>query len=188
MNKNAILGIVAVAVILIIAGFMIARTNTEQQINQEQTSPVAPESETGAVPAASEQKSLRDLLALGVSQQCAFTDDTANGTVYVSGSMIRSDFTIVSDDKSMTAHTIVRDNTSYFWTDDSTTGFKAAMNEVPHGSATASFDATTQSLDVDKKGDYSCSPWVVDDSMFTAPSTVVFNDYSQMLQGITMPK
>lgn len=186
MNKNALLGIGAVVLILVIAGVMLSRNDAGQLQNQAQDSPQASVAATSDIPGAGGQKSIRDLLSLGVAQQCTFSEGMNKGTTYVSDGKVRSDFTTIAEGTSIPAHLIVRDNMSYFWTDASDAGFKTVIQEPTEASTSASISA--ERIDVDRKGDYVCSAWVASDSMFTPPSDITFTDMSELLFNLSTPK
>lgn len=132
------------------------------------------------------KKSLRDLLTLNVAQQCTFSDDGNKGTTYISNGKVRGDFTTMVDGKSMEGHMIMSDNTNYFWTDASSTGFKMAIGETAESSMMGKGDVASESIDIDKKGNYSCSSWVATESTFALPSGIEFTDLSQMMQNINL--
>lgn len=133
------------------------------------------------------QKTLKELFTSGVSQKCSFNNTTESpavaGETYISAGKIRSDFTTEVDGKTITSHMIVDGNTNYVWTDEQNVGFKmtidvnAAETPMPSGSA-----PQQQVLDMNKTMDYSCTPWIVDASLFVPPANIDFSDFSEMFK------
>jgi len=138
-------------------------------------------------------KSLKDLLSLGVTQKCTFSQTggsgTSEGTTYVSGGKVRGDFTTTSSGKTMITHMISDGKTSYIWTEGEKTGFKmTAIEASPSTVQTGSADTPVNSqADLDQKADYKCSGWTTDGSLFTPPTNVTFTDFSQMLNPSAAP-
>lgn len=121
------------------------------------------------------EASLKDLLASGVPQRCTVTSDNqntpTNGTVYVKAGKMRGDFTAMVQGKTMQSHMIAMDGVAYTWVEGMSTGFRMSMTKPP---ATANQAAP----DLEKKVPMTCAPWAEDDTQFTLPSTVTFNEVS----------
>lgn len=135
-------------------------------------------------------KSLKDLLLSGVAQKCTFSDKTdnveTNGTTYVAGGKMRGDFNSTVEGKQTASHMIVDGKTSYIWSDDQTNGIKMTIDKETSESkstsnTTLNSSAKEEAVDVNKKLDYKCSPWGVNNSLFTPPANVKFTDFSAML-------
>lgn len=135
-------------------------------------------------PAAASQKSLKDLFASGISQKCTFAsnegDASTQGTVYAVSGKSRADFSSVTSGQTVNSHMIVEGNTNYVWMDGQNKGFKSTFDP---NQASENPEAADKSKDTDlnKKVDYSCSPWIPDESLFTRPSDVEFTDMSALL-------
>ncbi len=95
------------------------------------------------------------------------------GTVYVSGSKIRGEFTSTIPQVKMKVNsTMISDGTSlYTWTDMAKTGFKAKIVEP---TAPASSDSAGN--EYMQNLNYSCSPWTPDESLFVVPADITFID------------
>lgn len=176
MNKKIIL---VGALLLLIAGgyFMFTKSSKNSPDTSGQSANSAP-------------KSLKDLLTAGVAQKCTFsmTQESGNqsGTTYITNGKLRGDFTSQANGKTMETHMIVSGNTSYVWQEGEKEGFKSSFDPSTSVSGSEAQSAsTTASLDFNKQGDYKCSAWVVDESMFTPPSDVKFNDFSQLMKPTT---
>lgn len=173
MNKKVIL-ITTVALLLALGIFFLLKG--KQNASQDNSSP------------ASVSKSIKDLIASGVSQKCTFTDNTGSSlqesVTYISNKKMRGDFTSTVSGKIVKSHMIVVDTTSYIWTDGDINGFKSTFTD-----STQSNDSNTNQIpsgiDVNKQGDYKCSAWVVDESYFVPPADVKFTDFSEMFKNQT---
>ncbi|MDO8497428.1 MAG: hypothetical protein Q7S61_02680 [bacterium] len=177
MSKQII--VVAVIVILLGAGgfFFMSKDSTNTKSPTDEVSQEGMTEKTGG------PKSIKDLFSLGTAQQCTFKDTAENGgTVYVSGGKMRGDFTTVSGNKTIQSHMIRDDKTSYVWMEGETMGYKMSVESTNQTSPQGGTTNTQGSIDLDKKADYSCKPWVVSESMFQMPSNVQFTDLNAMMQ------
>ncbi|MEY4731605.1 MAG: hypothetical protein RL681_551 [Candidatus Parcubacteria bacterium] len=134
------------------------------------------------MPARAAQMSMKDLLGLGGAQRCTFTNKVENsessGVVYVANGKMRGDFTSLSAGQTVKSHMIVDGETSYVWSDAMPQGMKMSFANI---GASATGQNANQSVDVNKKVDYSCGAWTVDVHMFALPDGVTFSDLSAML-------
>lgn len=131
-------------------------------------------------------KSLKELLVAGQPQTCTFSDADTSGTVFVGGGKMRGDFTSPVNGVQMGSHVILDGQIFYMWTDGQTQGFKMEFtpSEATAGAATK---MPKDSFDPDKKVDYSCSGWTIDQSKFVLPASVKFADAKEMVpQGSKM--
>lgn len=180
MQKNTLYIVIGIILLLLVGGgaFFLMNKNSSPEI-ATQTQPGQIETQTGS----SVQSTLKDLLAGGKAQKCIFSDKMENtdisGTMYLAGKRMRGDFNSVVEGKTMGSHMIFENNTAYNWSDGQTTGmmFKMDPNEVQK---TQSDGAPNQQFDPNKVVDYKCSGWSADNSMFTPPSNVKFNDLSAL--------
>lgn len=170
--------VVAVVVLLLGAGgfFFMSKESTNSK------SPTNEISQEGSQEAGG-PKSIKDLFSLGTAQQCTFKDAAGNGgTVYVSGGKMRGDFTTISGNKTIQSHMIRDDKTSYVWMEGETVGYKMSVESISQTPPQGGTTNTQGSVDLDKKADYSCNPWVVSGSMFQMPSNMQFTDLNSMMQ------
>lgn len=178
MSKAVLAVVIAVMIAVAgIAGYLtLNRSNT--------TSPNATRNTSEESSQHDEAHSLRELLGLGTNLECTFSDQEtgSNGTVYVGGeSQMRGDFTSVADTQTVNGHIMVDGDNMYLWTDGETQGFKASLS--------ASQELAEQSIgigafDVNKDVDYECHNWAPDNSKFTLPSNVEFQDFSAMMESM----
>ncbi len=176
MNTK-ILGAAAIVVLLLlVGGYLVLGKNQEQKTSQNPT------------PTSSEEKStsgsILDILNSKDNQECSFSyntdDSTTQGTSYVAGGKVRTDFTINKDDKKSEYHIIRNGDLNYIWGTDLETGIKITLKEEDLKNNTQ----VNQYLDYNQKVDYKCSPWLVDNTKFTQPSNIKFVD----LSNLTLPK
>lgn len=175
MNKNIVIG--AIVLLLLVGGgaYMMMNKNSTTTPSPIDTSPTT----TSETPSTS-MKSLKDLLTSGVAQKCTFSDNTQtgnmDGTTYITTGKMRGDFNSTVSGKTTGTHMIVDGKTSYMWVDGQTTGFKMSFD--PQSVDTKA--PSEQAIDMNKTLDYNCSPWAVDNSLFTTPTGVKFTDFSTL--------
>lgn len=143
---------------------------------------------TGAIQTTSNSVfgSIKDALSKNLTLQCSFTDQTGRQTTsYIKHGQIRAD--IVASDPKQSGSVIVKDKTVYFW--NGTTGMMMALpDEAETGSTVktaggptpASNEGTDMMATIEQYKDH-CKPAVVDDSLFTPPTAVKFQDLSKMM-------
>ncbi len=188
MNKNSLIIGVVVLVLLALGAWFMAnrRAGEEGQLYGSDTE--MPGDSTGEE-AAGTSTSLKTLLAAGTAQQCSFQDTAvgmnSEGVIYVAGGKVRGNFMSTVDGQPVGTHMIVDGKTSYVWTDASAMGFKTTLPEGTTQPSTAASNQTS-ALDVNKTLNYSCQPWTADNSVFTLPSGVQFNDLSTLMGGAGM--
>lgn len=133
--------------------------------------------------------SIKDALSKSVSLKCSFTDEQGRVTEsFVKNGAVRTNYT--AQDPQDSGSMIMKDNKMYAWNaknegwmmeiqpemKDTVTAEAKQMNDRSKG--TASWDETMAAMEKYKE---SCKTAVVDDTMFTPPSTVTFQDYSKMM-------
>ena len=119
-----------------------------------------------------------EFMSKGGSYTCDITQTMANmtstGKVYIHNGQVRVELAISLAGQSMTTTMVSRDGYMYTWTSSSPTkGYKTKIvdaNAQTNGTSTAS----TYTWNGSQVGDYTCTPWTVDSSMFDLPKTVTF--------------
>ena len=161
MNKKVI--VIAAAFVLLGAGCA-----KKVEVKQQTTTEAGQQGES----------SFKDFLASGKSQKCEVSfksaDTTSSGTMYVASGKMRGDFSATVQEKSVQSHMIVKDQTVYSWVEGlgMSAGFKTSLNTSDANKA------QSRSVDVNQKVSYTCQSWTEDDSMFTLPQGVNFNETS----------
>ena len=182
MNKKIIWIVVAV-VIVALAAFFLLKGNSSQNTNNVAAGAANASPQANAnVSAATEQTSLKALLASGKSQKCTFQETdagvTSQGTVYVGSGKMRGDFSANVQGKTQLSHMVVDNQTSYVWMDGIKTGFKMKTDASAQANANANTQA--QSVDPNKNMSFHCDNSSADDSMFKLPSDVEFSDMTSL--------
>ena len=187
MNKKVI--IVVVLLLLAVGGYF---------MTQKSSSPSMNSNSVGSSPFTS----IQDALSKSLSLQCTFTDEEGRETkTYIKAGAVRTDFTGTKSAES--GSMIFKNKKMYTWNSDTKEGF---MMEVPDVTGPPSQTTTTTTVGTGEKSgknDHpadalamiekykdSCKPGTVADSLFTPPSDVKFNDFSNMmkdLQKVTQP-
>lgn len=165
--------IIGAIILLALVGFFFLRNSSGSSLLP---------SGTGGTDDSSSAKSLKDLLGSSVSQECTFKDDQGNeSTIKVAGGKMRGDFTTMVDGKSTGSHMITMNNTTNFWMDGQTTGYKMNIDSLSKDAQTNAQPSAGSSIDVNEKMNMSCKPAVVSGSNFTLPTGVTFTDIGAMM-------
>lgn len=181
-NKQAIIGIIAAAVILFgaVGVFLYSQKNQKSEPNSTAVTESPKEK-------ASMDNDIISILKSGKTQKCTFATDDANGgtttgTSYISGDMMRTDIANSKDGKSSNIYVIRNGDDNYIWGSDfpSNTGMKMTLSideyEVNENAK--------KYFDPNMKADYKCSAWTVDSALFTPPASIKFQDLSAMMKGL----
>jgi hypothetical protein len=175
-NKSLVIAAVIVLLILLLgaAGFMMMGKKgvSAPKVTTENSKTTQPQQTA---------KSLLDLVRAGQNVRCTFKSTVENGssdgTVYVSGQNVRGDFTVTLDNKPQQTSMIRKGDTTYVWGGILTEGIKMTLSlDQVSGNNQAS-----KYVDPNQKVDYSCSPWSVDQSLFTPPTNITFRDMTSLL-------
>ncbi|HRH24595.1 MAG TPA: hypothetical protein PK109_03340 [Candidatus Paceibacterota bacterium] len=170
MNTNAIIGLI-VAIVVVGGG---AWFFSQHKAGTDLSGTGTTENTVGE----SGTLSLKELMMMGGSRKCEVTVTTAEapatGTVYVSGTDVRSDIVTkpaAMNGATISAHMIKSGDYMYSWSDMIPQGVKVKITAAESAGAQAGYDANSQVQ-------YSCSPWIPDASKFEVPSTVTFMEFS----------
>ena len=135
--------------------------------------------------------SIKDLLTRGKALKCTFEKDADSesggggmkGITYIANGKVRSDIEITNgnNEETMEMHSIVNDGWVYSWpTGDKNKGMKIKAIENEDDAENYPSEATS----VQDEFNYQCSRWsLVDNTKFTPPADVDFQDYSKMMEG-----
>jgi hypothetical protein len=191
--KNIIILVVVAALVAGTALYALlfhkpVETNTTEE---EQVTDVVEESQTeeqeesfsGAGP-------LSSLLSYGKNLECVINyipneyEQVVTGTYFVSGTSVRGDFLINSEDLGgqVLSSIILNDGTFYSWStiNNMSYGMKADIAAMSTG---AGSETIKQPVPQDARVEYTCDTWnPVDGSVFVPPSSVKFQDYSALLE------
>lgn len=138
-------------------------------------------------------ESFRTLMTKTGDLECAITatgptTDTLTGTYFASNGLIRADVMVAgaasgTPERNVTSMVATRD-TLYTWAiiEGEGYGVKSVFAE-PVITATKPEPGKQTPIDFDGQVTYDCKPWeVVDKSIFTPPSTIIFKDYAATLE------
>lgn len=185
MNTNVLIGALVVIVVLLIGGGYVAYTTMYNDAPKEQSTPT-PQANNGLQPSESFSGTFATLLGLGQNLRCEFqyNDGTnvSSGTTYIAqgGERIRGDFSIAdSATGPMEAHLIRDSGYNYVWGTMIGQGIKM---KIAQGDEDELFASDSGNMPVDENTEYTCTPWSVDQSMFTVPSDVEFIDLSVQME------
>jgi hypothetical protein len=178
-TKNIAIAAIVIVLLLLLgaAGYLMLSKNTAKTLKTAPKETVVP-TKTGQT-----TKSLMDLLSLGQNLRCTFdttgtTGTSTKGTVYVSGTKIRGDFTITDKTGKEQQTSMIRvGDTNYVWGSTLPNGIKMTLSlDKISGNTQAS-----QYFNPSQKTNYNCLPWSVDATLFTPPSNIKFTDMTSLL-------
>lgn len=182
--NNKIIGGVVIVLVIVAALYFSMKKGSNLPTNSETNTVASSQSSANTASNVSQNNSgpasLKDLLALGTTQKCTFSDSGSSGTFYVGGGKARGDFSATEAGKVLASHMIMDGQTSYIWMDGQAQGFK--MSAQASSSTTNPAVGQSSAPDVNKKMDYKCEAAVSDSSMFKLPSGVTFVDIAAMMQ------
>lgn len=176
MNTKILGIIVALILLLGVGGYLFLNQNKSAVNTNSNATPT--ETSTQA-------SSLLDILNSGQNQRCTFTTTTdknsTEGTFYIADGKMRGDLKTTADGKTEEISMIRDGDTNYIWGSSLTMGIKMTLKIEDLAKDTKT---TGQFVDPNQKFDYKCMPWTTDNSLFTPPSNIKFNE----LPSSMMPK
>lgn len=192
MNNKARLSLCLISAVLLSACTAKVPTGTQEQAVDNK----APETQSEQ----SLSTSMRDLLAMGKSQQCTVSSSSVDdknvktdttGTLYISGKKIAQEVVVTSTDKDFprVSMRMISDGTyMYTWnTETKSQGMKIKITEPEEGKP-VNDKKSNGAVSMDDKLDVKCSNWIADNSKFDIPSDVKFTDLSELMKNIpTVP-
>jgi len=181
MKKSYIWIVVGLFVVAFVYLTITNRNNSDsnQVANSNQTENT---NEQTQMKPSSTPASLKELMSGSSSVRCEFSsteeESISSGVVFAANGKARVDFSSTIDNETTAGHMIMDDSMAYTWIEGESKGFKISTE------ATASAQpnqANEKQFDPEKKLDYSCQDWGVDNSVFERPSSVEFTDVSAMM-------
>lgn len=131
------------------------------------------------------KKSIKDLVASGVSQKCNWKSDSegsvSEGQMWISGKKFKQEIkTIPEGSKTESKVVVVSDGSyTYMWnTEMGKKGIKMAVTE----DETQDYSAENGKVDWNKEFQFECNPTVVNDSELAPPADIEFQDLGVQLQ------
>lgn len=176
MNKKvAIIAGIGLIVVLGIIGFFVFQNSNNSQTSLENTSNRKAESMSSPF------ESLQDVFTnKNLNLVCEFTSEGGQKTaIYVKNGMVRT--SSKGNTPQEAGDAIIRDNFVYFWNDSS--AVKVPFNPEDLESAQQNVQTQQSLSDLEKYKD-SCKTAVANDSLFTPPSDITFQDLSNLMQAM----
>ncbi len=176
------IGLVVGIVVLIIVGYMF--TGSKYKMDSEvKNSDEAMENIKGEVSKTQTDQAMGKKMAFSEyirgngSYKCEVSQNMSGvnteGTVYVSGGMMRGEYNSVIEGRTMQMTMVVKDGYTYSWNSMMPgTGFKAKVMEADTNTGTNV--PSNYSFDTSQVGEYNCQNWVTDASKFTIPTNIKF--------------
>ena len=155
--------------------------NNSAEQNQESNK----ESDKGGSGDGNYFETMTDLMARGKSMKCTYTQEvkdsgTATGVVYMADKKARIEITVNEGiGHAGKMYAIINQGWHYSWIEGSSKGYKMTAEA-------AEFDEKMKEgvSDLSKDIDFKCKSWKKDNSKFKAPSNGVFEDLSEMMEGL----
>jgi len=174
--KNIGIAIGAIILILILGagGFLFMKYSKAPATSSTQSAKPASNNSTS--------DSILSLLSGGKNVNCSITypDNKGTGTIFVADKKFAGDFTTTDTaGKETTGHMISDGTFMYIWSGSMTTGIKMNLADAKN---TAQNAQNTQGVDINQKVGLNCSPWLPDNSKFTVPTNIKFQDMSELLK------
>lgn len=188
MKNIYLIGAIIILLILGLAGGYYYLSTTPKKASSstaETQEKTIPEAQGGMM-------SLSDLLALGKNQQCTFSYDgkgtKIEGTTYISGKKVRSDYKTVLDNKTTEGSMIMDGEYLYTWSTLMPQGVKMKVtDDLAKLADDAKKDMAKnpqQFMNPNDKMDYKCQGWAPQATSFTPPTNVTFMDFSKELESV----
>lgn len=131
------------------------------------------------------KKSIKDLVASGVSQKCVWKSDvegtTSEGQMWISGKKFKQEITTVPAETKVESKMIVVSDGSYtyMWNNEmGKKGIKMAIKDDEN----QDFTAENGKADWNKEFQFECNPSAVSDSELAPPSDIEFQDLGIQLE------
>lgn len=105
-------------------------------------------------------------------------ENITKGTTYVSGGMVRGEYTSKVENLNVESTVLVRDGYTYSWTSMAPNmGFKVKVVEAKGDTSTST--SGSYNWNAEQIGDYECVPWTVDMSKFAVPTDITFQELNK---------
>lgn len=179
MNKNTVLIGVVIAILLAAGVAFMVRGQSQAPSQQK---PVAKTGTTTTTTETSEKRSIKELMGLGMNQQCTFQDTVSgnSGSIYTANGKYRGDFTSTVNGVASGTHMFSDGQDTYIWMDGQKNGFKMSMAALEKADTTN--PSVPKTVDVNQQLDYTCVPWNSNAVTLDLPKDVEFTDFSSMMQ------
>jgi major membrane immunogen (membrane-anchored lipoprotein) len=179
--KNIGIAVVAIILLLIVAvgGVFFLKSSKAPATSQTKSTNTQTAKPTAGN---ATSDSILSLISGGKTVNCSITypDNKGTGNIYVSDKKFAGDFTTKDTSGKETAGHMISDGTfMYIWSAAMPTGIKVNLENTKN---MAQNSAVSRSFDVNQKVGLNCSPWLTDNSKFTVPTNIKFQDMSELLK------
>lgn len=188
MNKMIVPIVIILLLLLGVGGFLFMnmQNKSQQQPAETESARTGPGSEQDVF------TSIKDALSKSVSLECTYKDDAgAENKTYIKAGAVRTMMTAKNTDDPN--NFIMKDSKMYSWNETSKKGFMMKF-EIPKDISPLPTSAVKGEQPTENQGESylaqiekykdACKPGVVDESLFTPPADVTFQDYSSMMEKV----
>lgn len=183
MTKNTLIGIIAAVLVAGggAAAFVLTRPDDTASNNNQTAShddhADHEDQQTHEQQPTEQTTSIGQFMSAGENKECTYTDAESKGTMYfANGERLRMDYQGTGTDAS-SGSMIVTNSKQYVWSNGQKQGITFAFNK----DQTAQNQSDTNSIDTKKEYTFTCKNWTVDESKFTPPNDVTFQDFSSLM-------
>ncbi len=173
MNTKLIVGIAAAVVVVAGAVYFFAGSKAPATEGVQEQAAVA-SSDAG------KKMAFADFIKQGGSYKCTVHQSVGGidtvGTTYISGDMIRGEYTTQVQGQNIDTSFVLRDGYTYSWSSMVPNMGIKSKAVVAAGDTSASAQGS-YSFNAEQIGDYQCDPWTADASTFALPKGVTFREY-----------
>jgi hypothetical protein len=191
MKKTIIFPMLALIMSLMFTGCLVKTSSEKQKINENQNQNNQASEQTNQTETAQTQNTNNDnpggiekitggiaqLLGLNKSMKCTWDKlqekDSIKGEVYLSGDKYYQEVTFPDNGKFFA---LIDGEYFYTWNTRVPGGTKAKLDKNNPG------DVNKTVTDATENNEFTCVPWVVDESKLTAPSDIAFTDNTEEMK------
>jgi hypothetical protein len=157
---------------------VVAETSQQASTTEEKVSTSSSSESTSVASSTAKKIPFSKFLTLGGAHTCTVNQTlasmTSTGTVFIHDSLVRANFTMNVTGATINSSVILRDGYVYSWTDKTLT--KGIKMKAKDDSASSTVSSKIMPWNGEDIGDYTCSEWKVDDSVFILPKAVTFTE------------
>lgn len=175
MNKNLLLGILILLVVLIVGGFFLIK-KPEKNPEVKKTEMIQEETPAGKT---QEREGNQGFFEKNVSMVCKYkVEGSLEFTSYIKGTLIKTVVEVPGD----TNYSLFRDNKVYQWSEKQKRGFFMNIEDAKKQPGTEIKDPGKYVDEIMTKYKPDCKKTDIPDSVFVIPQDVQFEDMSKLLQ------
>lgn len=178
MSKTFI--VAGVVIVLVVGVIIVSKNNKDNLANSTEST----NTEVTDSKAPAKKMAFSEFIKGMGSYQCTVSQSVegndTKGVVYLSKGLLRGEFNSTVKNFSINTNFIVRDGYTYTWTSMMPKiGFKTKINPTAMTANTAAQTQGSYNFNAEKIGDYDCQAWTVDQSKFTLPTGITFQELNK---------